>query len=329
MTISQLKNRARRYRSAYSGGECLFSRNIITPGRCTAAKLYEKQVNDFVDKEIKKSKDDTENNQPKLLAQRKKKKLAEKIYPINNHDFDYKTAMLNKKNRFSLGFSNKPTTDYLMTVPFKLNKYTDILVKDEYPNRNTRAGIDDILVNDTRKRQFKIEYDKMNQNLPYPSFRKDYPECRFSTKGKYSSSYFIRAGECPTSIDNKDKCEKKKFKWYTNKKRDIKNEKGEVTEKKDGACFKPRFLYIDNSAKPIFGKKGLIPSVLGDVDSITPGKLFEVLSGNNIEGGGILPCVEEFTNHSTEKTSSNILILLLFAFIIFYICNKKIIFYIK
>lgn len=53
--------------------------------------------------------------------------------------------------------------------------------------------------------------------LPYPSFKKDYPECRYKTKGEHSSSYFIKSGMCKTKINNEAECKKKQFKWIKNK----------------------------------------------------------------------------------------------------------------
>ena len=168
----------------------------------------------------------------------------------------------------------------------------------------------------------------MNYNYPYPSFRKDYPECRYPTTGEHSSSYFIKTGVCKTSIDTKAKCERKKFKWNANKMRDVKDASTKSnnpnqSKQAKGACFKPKFTYIDNQAKPIFGKKGLQPSMLNDVMSITPDKLFEILSGNSVEGGGIIPCAEEYTNYNSavhqETPYSIITSVLLFLIILYFV----------
>lgn len=323
MALQKIKRDAYNRKKWY--GECLPMRNIVTPGRCKAAYKYDKEVREFVDKEIAKSINDTKTNQPKLLQKRIQNKTHQEIYPINNLDFDYRTAIIKNKNRFALGFTNKPTLDYLFRVPFKMGKYMDILVKDEYPTRKTVAGVDDVLDEDKERKRYKDIYYRMNYNYPYPSFRKDYPECLYPTTGEHSSSYFIKTGVCKTSIDTKEECDRKKFKWNPNKMRDTKNNSNKSNKKTKlkGACFKPRFTYIDNKARPIFGKKGLQPSMLNDIMSITPDKLYEILSGNSVEGGGILPCVEEYSNYNkpykTKKPYSKIKLIFFLSVIIYLI----------
>lgn len=48
-------------------------------------------------------------------------------------------------------------------------------------------------------------------------------------------------------------------------------------------------LHIDNQAKPLMNQKGLAPAMVNDILSITPDKLYQIMAGNSVEGGGILP----------------------------------------
>jgi hypothetical protein len=38
-----------------------------------------------------------------------------------------------------------------------------------------------------------------------------------------------------------------------------------------------------------------------DMLNVSPDKLGDILAGNSIEGSGILPCVEDFTNFDNSK----------------------------
>lgn len=67
----------------------------------------------------------------------------------------------------------------------------DVLVKESTPDKNSIAGVSDVVFEDKRRLDIKSVYGLMNQTLPYPSFRDDYPECRYSVKGEHASSYFI------------------------------------------------------------------------------------------------------------------------------------------
>ena len=266
---------------AHRKNECKWYNNIKTPGRCEAAYIYNDKLNRFIEKELKSSKQDTSNNQEILLKSRMKTRKSRDIYPIVNHDFDYRTGLLKKYNLYELGFTNAPTLPNLFKAPIKLKKFMDVLVKHPYPNKDTTAGIDDVIELDKRKLHIKNTYRKMDADPPYPSFHKDYPECHFKTTGEHSSSYFIKTGVCKTKIPDKTKCQKMGFKWYDK-----------------GACYKPRYTYINNVSRGIFGNKGLQPSMFNDLMSITPDKLFQILAGNSVEGGGILPCIEDFTNNT-------------------------------
>ena len=204
MSLRDIQNKY----SNYINSECNWGKNLVNPSRCPAAPIYYKKLNKFVDKTYKDSVKNTKEQQEKLLKERKKNNAHKDIYPIVNHDFDYKTAYLKKLNPYSLGITNEPTIDNLWKAPVKLMKYYDGLVKQRYPNENTIAGIDDVILDDKRKIQIKNEYKIMNEELPYPTFRKDYPECRYPTTGKNASSYFVKVGKCKSNIKNKKTCQK-------------------------------------------------------------------------------------------------------------------------
>ena len=179
----------------------------------------------------------------------------------------------------------------------------------------------------------------MDNKPPYPSFRKDYPECRFKTKGEHSSSYFVRTGVCKTKINNKTECERKKFNWVENKpifpkmfKTMMKtSKKAKPVTKLKGSCYKPRYMYIDNSSKDVRGRKGLQPSLFADIMDITPDKLFQILAGNSVDGGGIIPCPEDFVNYNSkvkeennsENTKISLIMILLLSLIIYILVVRR------
>ena len=330
--MNSLANKIKRYRSK----ECSRWRNIKTPGRCRAATLYANKANSFIKKQINKSVKDTKEGQVGLYNERRKSKTRD-VYPIVNHDFDYKTAMIKNNNLYKLGFTNKPTTPNLYTYPIKLKKYLNIMLKDSYPKSTTVAGRDDVIDEDKLRVNIKNSYRYMDKTPPYPTFKKDYPECRFKTKGKHASSYFIRAGTCKTKIKNEEECIKNKFKWVENKpkfskifKQMLKTSKNKKpVEKLRGSCYKPRYLYIDNSSKGFYGQNGLQPSLINDIMNITPDKLFQILAGNNVDGGGLLPCPEGFIDYNSNRTkvsdhcSVKFIVIILLIFILYLLFYKQ------
>ena len=330
-----LKNLQNRY-STYVQNECNWGKNIVNPSRCPAAPIYYKKLNDFIKDSYESSVKDTEKNQQKLLKERIEKKTYKDIYPIVNHDFDYKTAYKKRLNPYALNITNEPTINNLWKAPSKLLQFYDGLVKNRFPNNTTVAGIDDIILDDKKKVQIKNAYRTLDEELPYPSFRKDYPECRYPTTGKNASSYFIKVGKCKSTVKNKKDCLKKKFQWVPNKQTFPKIAVDLASTKKKtksankhilGACYKPQFAYIDNTSKGFYGQNGLAPSMFKDMLNISPDKLGDILAGNSIEGSGIIPCVEDFTNKNinTEKYSKLLektTICILIICIVYYVYHK-------
>ena len=96
----------------------------INPERCKAAKKYTKKAKQFSQNVLKDSLKDTKNN-AKLLEQRIESREHKNLYPINNHDFDYKTAVKKKYNVFTRGITNDPTKT-LMNAPSKLYPYLQL-----------------------------------------------------------------------------------------------------------------------------------------------------------------------------------------------------------
>ncbi len=296
-TLYDLKNRYKHYQK----DECNYEQWLINPERCPASKEYLKKLYQFTENAMKDSKKDTAKNQI-LLDERIEDDEHLNLYPLNNYDFDYKTAMKKKYNIFKLGLTNKPTINNLIKSPNKMKPYISALLDKSYPDEKTTAGISDVILDDEEALEIKNEYNKLNEELPYPTFRKDYPECRYPTKGRYASSYFIKSGKCKTSIKNSEECEKKGYSWVENKMvipegiTDFISTSEEKTTKspqqENGSCYKPRFSYIDNSAKDIYGKFGLGPSMLNDIMGFAPDKIFNILAGYTVEGSGLLPCVD-------------------------------------
>ena len=117
---------------------------ILNPERCEAAKKYTIKAGQFAKSVIKDSHKDTKNNM-KLLEQRIKSREHKNLYPINNHDFDYKTAVKKKYNVFTQGITNDPTMNNLIGAPNKLLPYLKAMIDEPYPSSGTTAGVDDII----------------------------------------------------------------------------------------------------------------------------------------------------------------------------------------
>jgi len=306
MSFNDLLNKYRDYRTE----ECRYDE--ANPNRCDSANIYRDSLNSFIKDSISTSREDTEKKLKPLLNKRIADREHKNIYPIVNHDFDLRTAIKKEYNPYALDITNKPTIGNLVVSGSNLGKYVDLVISQKYPNENTVAGYSDIILDDKDRLDIANKYKQLNEELPYPSFRRDYPECRYPTTGEHASSYFIRSGVCKTKVVSKEECEKKGYQWTpntgnTNVSDYVKKDttggdreeiKQEVAKEPTGVCYKPRFSYIDNSAKGLYGYNGLAPSMLNDILNITPDKLSSILSGYTVDGTGLLPCVEEFRSYS-------------------------------
>jgi hypothetical protein len=324
-TYTNLKNQY----SSYIASQCDGNLNNISPGSCEAAQKYVNDLNDFVEK----AKDETQKSIPEqqnLLNQRIKNQEHRNIYPLLNYDFDYKTAMKKVINPYAIGITNKPSFDNLVTGTSKLSNYIDALATNRFPNENTIAGVTDIVEENPDRKKIRDLTAVEDEKLPYSSFKNDYPECLYPTKGEGASSYFIRAGTCPTRIINKEECLQKGYEWvdqapspseyskYVGSKDTSKDENIPSSDTPmpppqppKGKCFKPRFIYIDNKARGILGQDGAVPSIFKDLEEITPDKISDIMSGYGISGSGIVPCsTEEFTVKNNVSSSLSLVLLI-------------------
>jgi len=328
------------YNNKYQNDQCNQWDNIKTPGKCNAAKEYRNEVTKFVQESIDEEQKSIEYEK-KLMNDRIKNEDHKNIYPLLNYDFDYKTAIRKELNPYKLNITNEPTFTKFVDSSLKLKNYIDYMGTIAYPNDNTVPGISDIVTENKDKLNI-VKLKRIEDNkLPYPSFKKDYPECLYPTTGKNASSYFINVGSCPTKIKDKNTCITRGYKWVTEKSApsyiknfintynpdDNKNIPAPDTplpppEPEKGSCFKPRFVYINNKAQGIFGMDGIIPSMFNEINSIRPDKLANIMAGYNLGGSGIVPCsIEEFGIN--EKLNVSSILLLASLLVVLYISIKK------
>lgn len=298
-SISDLKSKYSKYESQ----ECNFKDNTSNPERCPASKEYISQMNDFINKTIQQSIENTKKITPNDIQ-------GKSVYPKVNYMFDYQTAMRKDYNPYQLGITNKPTLDNLFSAPISLDNYKQGLFTKAYPNNTTIAGQSDVIEEDSERIQLLNRLRIEDETLPYPSFRKDYPECRYPTKGTGSSSYFIKTGTCKTKIINPTECKQKGYNWIEESAfvpEEVKAFYSTMSKTDDsllgdkipsstpqGVCYKPRYSYINNQSKGIItGSDGLVPSFFNDLEEISPMNLFEMTSGYSVDGNGQLPCIDE------------------------------------
>ena len=298
----------------------------LYPERCKATNEYNKEKHKF---EMDMVNQATQNKQPieQTFKNRVKNEEWKNIYPINNHDFDYKVYTQNKYNPFTLGITNEPSMKGLIDGSLNLSNYVDAILENPTPDSSTIAGVQDVNNADptvySHLKKIKDAYS--NMPLPYPDFKKDYPESKYPTEGQASSSYFIKSGHCKTKLD-KATCQKKKFKWVDNPldlnpqlDKFFSKTGNKPVKKLSGTCYKPKFIYINNIPKGKQNFKGMAPSLINDVMNISPEKLIPILSGYQVDGGGSIPCKEDYINSNLYSGINllflNVIILLLIIFI--------------
>jgi hypothetical protein len=339
--MSSYSDLFKKYDNKYQSNECNGWKNIVAPGRCSAAKEYRNDLKNFVNEAVKQEQQSIPN-EIKLMRERIKNNDHTNIYPLINYDFDYTTAIKKELNPYKLGITNEPTFGNLVDGTAKLKNYLDYIITDPFPNNNTVAGITDTVLENKDKKTIIDLKNLEDSKLPYPRFRKDYPECLYPTKGAYASSYFIREGNCPTKITDKEKCIRSGYEWIPEKNKPSyigkfintydpdknKNIPAPDTPKpapkpEKGNCYKPKYVYIDNKPRGKFGLNGLVPSMFNEINNIRPDKLADVMAGYSIGGAGIVPCsAEEFSNKDNEPNYS-LIMLIGTVLVILYICSNK------
>ena len=263
--LQKLKKKYKKYVSE----ECDFTKFINNPERCDAAKKYMNSLDEYINQDLNESENEFKEsyNLHKDIPD-----IDKNIYPINNYDLNLSRIAKNKYNPFSQKITNIPTIDSMEKNILKLKSYKDVLLNKELINDKTISGTSDIILDNQDQIYLKQRYNELNSKLPYPSFRKDYPETQYPVTGRYSDSYFIRRGNCPTSINSKDLCTKKGYRWTENK------------------CTKPRFMYINNTSKS--NRKGLFTSLVDDLNVITDHFYDEKKRNTLMKHIGLLPCID-------------------------------------
>lgn len=319
--MNALKDKYRRYEDS----QCSWTSTYGNPDRCSASQQYVRYVNKFADDAIKESVANTKTTERKQFSQRLLSEEHKRIFPLVNHDFNYQTYARRNYNPYHLGITTEPTTSNFNDATSRLGKFGLALSSDPFPGNEARAGVHDIIPEDSELVSIKQTYQKLNETLPYPTFRQDYPEQYFPTTGKHASSYFLRTGTCPTRIRTEEECLRKGYEWTPSSNKGTRAVSGfltpkptdpnqpnppptstapedKVEESPKGACAKPRFSYIDNSSKGSYGSAGLVPAMMNDIMNLSPTNLLGVLAGYTVEGSGLLPCIEEFTTDSYSQT---------------------------
>jgi hypothetical protein len=311
------------YECADSHQFLFYSRQTVFPGRCQKAREYVEKMKQFIKRAREEDKDSIPRDK-ELLEERIANEEHKNVYPLLNHDFNYTNMIKKQYTPYALDITNRPTMSGMMDGITNNIKYVRALLNDPLPNETSVAGKTDAVI-ETPERRDIIERTRAEDNkLPYPSFRKDYPECLYPTTGKHASSYFVKVGQCPTSIKTKAVCTGRGYTWS-----EIPNPPPEATDfmepksaqeadgkttsraadvpppprpPPDGTCFKPKFIYVNNRAKGFAQMDGIVVSGLGDLREIAPDRLYSIMSGQSIDGAGILPCVDETFQGSMNDT---------------------------
>jgi hypothetical protein len=247
--------------------------------------------------------------------------IRDVIYPWNNRDWDYRQFVKNNYSPEKLGLSKDTSISALIKNIEILVKQMESLIANPNPDENSRAGVSDIPLSnnpnldvikkirdeieilklDTKKNKTKIDdlYKMLVTSFVNPKKigARDYGiiadltqsppnnSSFFNRKldGKNSSSYFIQNGFCKTP-DNENSCKEKNYKWLGDK------------------CYKPKYLYIDNSPGLKIGKvkglQGLVPSMINSISQLTPDNFMGILNGYSVSGLEIEKCSEHFSNRS-------------------------------
>ena len=105
--------------------------------------------------------------------------------------------------------------------------------------------------------------------------------------------------------------------------------KGQLVNNDSGSCNQPRYMFIDNSAKPFLNGSnmtGMIPSIANDIKSLSQERILNAAMGKSTRGGiQIQQCpsndIEEFGNYN-YRGISKVTIVFIFLLIASYLFLK-------
>ena len=254
------------------------------------------------------------------------------VYPWNNRDWDYKQFVKNKYDPENVLQLKKGGSMQALTHNIDiLIKQIESLISAPNPDSNSVAGITDqpvsnnifkgrfldlkkkisILSSEPEKNRFQIEglHAALNEMISSKLitskeyglgliqdgvYQKPPYDDKFFDKtitGESSSSYFIQTGFCKSKEPTKNECISKKFSW----------------EGDPPACYKPKYIYINNSPGLKVGRlqsmKGLVPSIINDISQLNPDSIMGIMNGYSVPGVDIQQCMDEpFDNYKSIKT---------------------------
>ena len=265
------------------------------------------------------------------------------VYPWLNYDWNYSNYVSNNYLPRHTGATKRSNIQAMYDNIIALSKVLDGLIADPNPGIRSRAGIKNRYsdypplheCNTPRCIATQNVKNALNNQIGNPPTSDNFLKQKKLT-GKYSSSYYIKIGTCDRQdIQSEKKCEEKGYKWspdvISNVISKLKKNKSDVKKEgpKKGKCLQPRYMFIDNSSKPILnGSKmeGMIPSLGNTIRDIMPDKILSVALGNSLNDTfEIQQCPntsENFVNYTKYKYESILTVLLLLLLIYFLNINK-------
>jgi len=211
--------------------------------------------------------------------------IRNSVYPWKNYDWNYGNFIDNNYSAMATG-SSKSGGAYISNLGIFFKLFNAYIFSANPNSKSVAGGTDEnsdypkygCLGN--KKKYCDVWHRVKNndgQTVPYKNafFNK-------KTDGKYSSSYFIKVGTCPRpDITDRNECSKKNYEWIDDPLDTVLSSvSGGIP---DGSCHQPRYAFINNKPGiPLF--RGFTPSLINDVASLTPDKLFLAYTGNSIPG---------------------------------------------
>lgn len=238
------------------------------------------------------------------------------IYPWKNYDWNYQGYIDNVYNSKKTGATPKGNFPALFKNPKALTTLLKGFVETPNPGNSSKSNkSDQPKCHDKGCKIIKEIKDVYNQQkVPYPD--------KFFDKkldGKNSSSYFIKTGSCEKSDLSKKECLNKGYTWKENPLYKKTPSFLRPDSFKEGECYKEHYAFIKNDSGFGLGNfKGELPSVVGDLLSLSPINLYKIIKGEKAMDLETTECFIPYNCHFTTTFGiTNIqYILILIIFIV-------------